>query len=301
MKLGMIGLGKMGFNLALNLLNHGHDLVVSDIHPQKGLELAERGALPASSLEEMVTKLEPPRIVWVMVPAGEIVAGVIDTLAGLLEAGDIIIDGGNSHYKESIVRAGKLRERGIYLFDAGTSGGTEGAEHGACIMVGGNAEVFTGIEPLFRDLAVERGYLYSGESGSGHFLKMIHNGIEYGMMQAIAEGFELLEKSSFDYNYENVAQLWSNGSVIRGWLMELAQNAFAKDPKLSGIRGVMHSSGEGKWTVQTALDLEASTPVIALSLLMRYRSLEDDTFHGKVVAALRNEFGGHAVVQGEQQ
>ncbi len=300
MKLGMIGLGKMGFNLALNLLNHGHDLVVSDINPQKGLELAERGALPASSLEEMVTKLEPPRIVWVMVPAGEIVAGVIDTLAGLLEAGDIIIDGGNSHYKESIVRAGKLLERGIYLFDAGTSGGTEGAEHGACIMVGGNAEVFTGIEPLFRDLAVERGYLYSGESGSGHFLKMIHNGIEYGMMQAIAEGFELLEKSSFDYNYENVAQLWSNGSVIRGWLMELAQNAFAKDPKLSGIRGVMHSSGEGKWTVQTALDLEASTPVIALSLLMRYRSLEDDTFHGKVVAALRNEFGGHAVVQGEQ-
>ncbi|MBW4084129.1 phosphogluconate dehydrogenase (NAD(+)-dependent, decarboxylating) [Paenibacillus sp. S150] len=297
MKLGLIGLGKMGFNLALNLLNHRHELVVSDISPQAGLQLAERGAFAASSLEEMVTNLEHPRIVWVMVPAGEIVSGVIDTLAGLLEPGDIIIDGGNSHYKESIARAEKLRGRGIYLFDAGTSGGTEGAEHGACLMIGGDSGVFAHVEPLFRDLAVERGYLYSGESGSGHFLKMIHNGIEYGMMQSIAEGFELLEKSGFDFNYEHVARLWSNGSVIRGWLMELAQNAFAKDPKLSGIRGVMQSSGEGKWTVQTALDLEASTPVIALSLLMRYRSLEDNTFHGKVVAALRNEFGGHAVVQ----
>lgn len=297
MKLGMIGLGKMGFNLALNLMNHGHELVVSDINPQMGLQLAERGALAASSLEEVVAKLEHPRIVWVMLPAGEIVGGVIESLSRLLDAGDIIIDGGNSHYKESVARAEKLRERGIYLFDAGTSGGTEGAEHGACLMVGGDPEVFKDIEPLFRDLAVERGYLYAGESGSGHFLKMIHNGIEYGMMQSIAEGFELLEKSPFDFNYEQVAGLWSNGSVIRGWLMELAQNAFAKDPKLSGIRGVMQSSGEGKWTVQTALDLEASTPVIALSLLMRYRSLEDDTFHGKVVAALRNEFGGHAVVQ----
>ncbi|MNN27960.1 6-phosphogluconate dehydrogenase, decarboxylating [compost metagenome] len=164
-------------------------------------------------------------------------------------------------------------------------------------MVGGNHEVFATIEPLFRDLTVDQGYLYAGESGSGHFLKMIHNGIEYGMMQSIAEGFELLEKSSFNFNYEDVARLWSNGSVIRSWLMELAQNAFAKDPQLAGIRGVMQSSGEGKWTVQTALDLQASTPVIALSLLMRYRSLEEDTFHGKVVAALRNEFGGHAVVQ----
>ncbi|MGN7764300.1 phosphogluconate dehydrogenase (NAD(+)-dependent, decarboxylating) [Paenibacillus sp. 22594] len=299
MKLGMIGLGKMGFNLALNLMNHGHELVVSDINPQMGLQLAERGALAASSLEEVVAKLEHPRIVWVMLPAGEIVGGVIESLSRLLDAGDIIIDGGNSHYKESVARAEKLRERGIYLFDAGTSGGTEGAEHGACLMIGGDPEVFKDIEPLFRDLAVERGYLYAGERGSGHFLKMIHNGIEYGMMQSIAEGFELLEKSPFDFNYEQVARLWSNGSVIRGWLMELAQNAFAKDPKLSGIRGVMQSSGEGKWTVQTALDLEASTPVIALSLLMRYRSLEDDTFHGKVVAALRNEFGGHAVVQGE--
>lgn len=166
-------------------------------------------------------------------------------------------------------------------------------------MIGGNREVFSRIEPLFKDMAVENGYLYAGESGSGHFLKMVHNGIEYGMMQSIAEGFEVLEKSAFDYNYEDVARVWSNGSVIRSWLMELTQNAFSKDPKLEGIKGVMHSSGEGKWTVETALEVQASAPVIALSLFMRYRSLDQDTFHGKVVAALRNEFGGHAVEKSE--
>ncbi|KGE19857.1 phosphogluconate dehydrogenase (NAD(+)-dependent, decarboxylating) [Paenibacillus wynnii] len=296
MKLGMIGLGKMGFNLVLNLLSHGHQIVVSDLNLERGEQLAQQGAFPASSVEDLVAKLERPRMVWVMVPAGPVVEGVIDTLAGLLDEGDIIIEGGNSHYKESIARAERLEPLGIHFFDAGTSGGTEGAEFGACFMIGGNREIFTTIEPLFRDLAVDQGYLYAGTNGSGHFLKMIHNGIEYGMMQSIAEGFELLEKSSFDFNYEDVARVWSNGSVIRGWLMELAQSAFSKDPKLSGIKGVMQSSGEGKWTVQTALDLEASTPVIALSLLMRYRSLEENTFHGKVVAALRNEFGGHAVV-----
>ncbi|MCL6603952.1 MAG: decarboxylating 6-phosphogluconate dehydrogenase [Paenibacillus sp.] len=296
MKLGMIGLGKMGYNLVLNLLSHEHQVVVSDINSERGEQLALHGAITASSVEDLVAKLERPRIVWVMVPAGPVVEGVIDTLAGLLDEGDIIIEGGNSHYKESIARGERLQALGIHFFDAGTSGGTEGAEHGACFMIGGNREVFTRIEPLFQDLAVGQGYLYAGNNGSGHFLKMIHNGIEYGMMQSIAEGFELLEKSSFDFNYEDVARVWSNGSVIRGWLMELTQSAFSKDPKLSGIKGVMQSSGEGKWTVQTALDLEASTPVIALSLLMRYRSLEENTFHGKVVAALRNEFGGHAVV-----
>jgi 6-phosphogluconate dehydrogenase len=298
-KLGMIGLGKMGYNLVLNLIEHGHEIVVSDINPEKGVQLEKHGATAASTIEGLVAKLEKPRVVWIMVPAGTVVEGVIDTLTGLMDKGDIIIDGGNSHYKESITRAEKLSACGIHFFDAGTSGGTEGAEHGACFMIGGNPEMFTLIEPLFKDLAVNKGYVYAGDSGSGHFLKMIHNGIEYGMMQSIAEGFELLDKSSFDFNYEAIASVWSNGSVIRGWLMELAQNAFAKDPKLSGIRGVMQSSGEGKWTVQTALDLEASTPVIALSLLMRYRSLEENTFHGKVVAALRNEFGGHAVVKEE--
>jgi 6-phosphogluconate dehydrogenase len=297
MKLGMIGLGKMGYNLVMNLLDHGHEIIVSDINPEKGAQLAQYGATVASTIEDLVAKLEQPRVIWIMVPAGPVVEGLIDTLSRLLDKGDIIIDGGNSHYKESITRAEKLSERGIHFFDAGTSGGTEGAAHGACFMIGGNPEIFPLIEPLFKDLAVDQGYLYARESGSGHFLKMIHNGIEYGMMQSIAEGFELLEKSHFDFNYEAVASVWSNGSVIRGWLMELAQNAFTKDPKLSSIRGVMQSSGEGKWAIQTALDLEASTPVIALSLLMRYRSLEENTFHGKVVAALRNEFGGHAVVK----
>ncbi|ULO07443.1 decarboxylating 6-phosphogluconate dehydrogenase [Paenibacillus sp. 19GGS1-52] len=296
MKLGMIGLGKMGYNLVLNLLGHGHEIMVSDINPERGAELAKHGATSAATIEELVAGLQRPRIVWIMVPAGPVVEGVINTLASLLDEGDIIIEGGNSHYKESIARGERLGTLGIHFFDAGTSGGTEGAEHGACFMIGGNREIFTEIEPLFRDLAVDQGYLYAGNNGSGHFLKMIHNGIEYGMMQSIAEGFELLEKSSFDFNYEDVARVWSSGSVIRGWLMELTQNAFSKDPKLSGIKGVMQSSGEGKWTVETALELEASTPIIALSLLMRYRSMEENTFHGKVVAALRNEFGGHATV-----
>ncbi|MBO7744220.1 decarboxylating 6-phosphogluconate dehydrogenase [Paenibacillus sp. MWE-103] len=299
MKLGMIGLGKMGFNLAQNLLRNGHEVVVQDVNPEPGKLLASEGGIFAETIADAVSKLQAPRIVWVMVPAGKIVDQVLDALAPLLGEGDIVIDGGNSHYKDSIARGERLGERGIFFFDAGTSGGTEGAALGGCFMIGGDREAFATIEPLFQAMAVDKGYLYAGKNGSGHFLKMIHNGIEYGMMQAIAEGFELLSKSDFDYDYEDVARVWSNGSVIRGWLMELAENAFSKDPKLEGIRGVMQSSGEGKWTVETALDLEASTPVIALSLLMRYRSLEADTFHGKVVAALRNEFGGHAVVPSE--
>lgn len=222
---------------------------------------------------------------------------MIDILIPFLSQGDIVIDGGNSHYKQSIVRGEKLSTHGIHFLDVGTSGGTAGTAQGGCFMIGGNKQAFAILEPLFQDIAVNQGYLFTGGSGSGHFLKMIHNGIEYGMMQAIAEGFELLEKSDFDYDYEEVARVWSNGSVIRSWLMELTQNAFSKDPKLEGISGVMRSSGEGKWTVETALEIQASAPVIAMSLFMRYRSLESDTFHGKIVAALRNEFGGHEIVQ----
>ncbi|MBN2907933.1 decarboxylating 6-phosphogluconate dehydrogenase [Polycladomyces sp. WAk] len=296
MKFGMIGLGKMGMNLVLNALDHGHEVVVHDVNPEPVQTLAEKGAIPADSIETLARKLSRPRIVWLMVPAGDIVDQVLESVVPVLEEGDIVIDGGNSHYRDSIVRAERLGDRGIRFFDVGTSGGMEGARHGACFMIGGDKETFgQHLEPLFRDLAVENGYLYAGRTGSGHFLKMVHNGIEYGMMQAIAEGFEILDKSQFDFDYEEVARVWSNGSVIRGWLMELTRNAFAKDPRLEGIRGVMHSSGEGLWTVQTALDVQASAPVIAMSLFMRYRSLEDDTFHGKVVAALRNEFGGHAV------
>ncbi|KKO54357.1 phosphogluconate dehydrogenase (NAD(+)-dependent, decarboxylating) [Paenibacillus sp. DMB20] len=299
MRIGLIGLGKMGFNLTLNLVGHHHEVVAYDVNNELVQKSADHGAVPAASMEELIAKLPAPRIVWLMVPAGSITQSVIHSIAPLLAPGDILIDGGNSHYKESISHAMELAEHGIHFFDAGTSGGMEGAHNGGCFMIGGNREIFPVIEPLFKDMAVENGYLYAGNHGSGHFLKMVHNGIEYGMMQAIAEGFEILEKSEFDYNYEDVARVWSNGSVIRSWLMELTQNAFSKDPKLDGIKGVMKSSGEGKWTVETALDLQASAPVIAMSLFMRYRSLENDTFHGKVVAALRNEFGGHAVEKSE--
>lgn len=295
MKLGMIGLGKMGFNLVRNLLQHSHEVVAFDRSEEAVQLAAGEGAIPATSLEKMVADLDTPRLIWVMVPAGDALESVVDTLLPLLAPGDMLIDGGNSHYKHSMLLSEKAASFGVHFFDVGTSGGVEGANHGGCFMIGGDREKFRAIEPLFKDIAVEHGYLYAGHSGSGHFLKMVHNGIEYGMMQAIAEGFEVLEKSPFEFNYEDVARVWSNGSVIRGWLMELTQSAFSKDPRLEGIRGVMQSSGEGKWTVETALDLQASAPIIAMSLFMRYRSLETDTFHGKVVAALRNEFGGHAV------
>jgi 6-phosphogluconate dehydrogenase len=229
-----------------------------------------------------------------MVPHG-VVDNVLDQVSALLEKGDIVIEAGNSHYKESIARYEKMKALGISYMDVGTSGGMEGARNGACYMIGGDAETWAIVEPLFKDTSVENGYLYAGKSGSGHFLKMVHNGIEYGMMAAIGEGFEVLEKSDFDFDYEKVARVWNNGSVIRSWLMELTERAFSKDAKLDEIKGIMHSSGEGKWTVETAFDLQTATPVIAMSLLMRYRSLENDTFTGKVVAALRNEFGGHAV------
>ncbi|OYD08123.1 phosphogluconate dehydrogenase (NAD(+)-dependent, decarboxylating) [Paludifilum halophilum] len=299
MKLGMIGLGKMGSNLVLNLLDHGHEVVACDISPEAVEKMKKAGASPANTVEELVQSLEQPRIIWLMVPAGKVTDQVVDQLGGLLDSGDIVVDGGNSYYEDSMARAEKMKTRGVHFIDVGTSGGTSGAREGACFMIGGNREAFAEIEPLFQDMAVTHGYYYAGKSGSGHFLKMVHNGIEYGMMQAIAEGFEVLEKSDFDFDYEKTARVWSHGSVIRSWLMELTESAFANNPRLEGIRGVMQSSGEGLWTTQTALDLKAVAPVITLSLIMRYRSLEDDTFHGKVVAALRNEFGGHRIVKEE--
>ncbi|MDQ0482123.1 phosphogluconate dehydrogenase (NAD(+)-dependent, decarboxylating) [Guptibacillus hwajinpoensis] len=294
MNVGLIGLGKMGYNLALNLRDHYHNVVVHDANDEQLQKMKNEGFSGKSSLKEVVDALETPRILWMMVPAGEVTEGVTNELSELLESGDIVIDGGNSHYNDSKRRATKFSERSISFFDVGTSGGKSGARNGACTMIGGNANTFETIEPLFKDICVENGYLYAGPSGSGHFLKMVHNGVEYGMMQSIAEGFDLLSKSEYDFDYEKVARVWNNGSVIRSWLMELTELAFSKDANLDEIRGVMNSSGEGKWTVETALDLQTATPVIALALMMRYRSLEDDTFTGKVVAALRNEFGGHA-------
>ncbi|MCA1010805.1 phosphogluconate dehydrogenase (NAD(+)-dependent, decarboxylating) [Halobacillus halophilus] len=297
MKIGLIGLGKMGYNLGLNLMDHGHEVVANDVNADQIKEIANAGAVPAHSLKEVVENLEAPRTVWVMVPAGEITQSVLDELSDLLEAGDRVIDGGNSNYKDSLRRAEQFKEKDMFFFDVGTSGGTEGARHGGCFMIGGDEEQFKEIEPIFADTSVENGYHYAGRAASGHFLKMVHNGIEYGMMQSIAEGYEILEKSPFDYDYEAVSKVWNNGSVIRSWLIELMESAFSKDAKLEDIRGVMNSSGEGKWTLETAIEYEMAAPVIAMSLMTRYRSQEEDTFSGKVVAALRNEFGGHAVVK----
>lgn len=293
MEIGLIGLGKMGLNLALNLADHGHKVVGYD----NFATFEEDSFKRASSIEELVKSLEAPRTIWLMVPAGDITETVIGELLPLLDKGDTLIDGGNSNYKDTVRRAAMLQEQGLYYFDCGTSGGTEGARHGICSMIGGDEEKFKDIEQVFKDISVENGYLYTGKAGSGHFLKMIHNGIEYGMMQAIAEGFDILSKSQFDYDYEEVAGVWNNGSIISSYLMGLTQNAFSKDAKLDGIKGVMNSSGEGQWTVETALELKVPAPVITMSLMMRHRSQEDDTFTGKVVAALRNEFGGHAVVK----
>lgn len=299
MDVGLVGLGKMGWHLGLNMLDHNHRVTAFDTNAETARQMEQNGALAAASLPELVDHLPTPRIIWLMVPAGEVTDQVINELAPLLAEEDIVIDGGNSHYKATLKHYEQLSAQHIHFFDAGTSGGVSGARQGACFMIGGEPEIFPQIEPLIGDLALADGYYFSGQPGGGHFLKMIHNGIEYGMMQAIGEGFDLLEKSPFDYDYEKVANVWNHGSVIRGWLMELAEQSFSADPQLEKIRGVMHSSGEGKWTVESALDFETAAPVIALSLMMRYRSQEADTFNGKVVAALRHGFGGHDVEQNE--
>ncbi|OAB38244.1 6-phosphogluconate dehydrogenase [Paenibacillus macquariensis subsp. defensor] len=294
MKVGLIGLGKMGMNLGQNLIDHGHDVVAFDLNAQAVEEMKTYGAQSTTTMQELVQSMETPRIVWIMVPH-HVVDSVISEISPIMSKGDIIIEAGNSHYKESIRRHDELKEMGISFMDVGTSGGMEGARNGACYMIGGDPEAWTIVEPIFQDTSVENGYLYAGKAGSGHYLKMVHNGIEYGMMASIGEGFEVLEKSDFEFDYEKVARVWNNGSVIRSWLIELMEHAFSKDSKLEDIKGVMNSSGEGRWTVEEAFDLQTATPVIAMSLLMRYRSQENDTFTGKVVAALRNEFGGHAV------
>ncbi|MGL2999582.1 phosphogluconate dehydrogenase (NAD(+)-dependent, decarboxylating) [Flavobacterium sp. RSSB_23] len=299
MQIGIIGLGKMGFNLALNLKRNQYQVVAQDVNTDFVAKIGKEGIETAYTVEELCQKLSNRKVIWLMVPAGEIVDSVINDLIPYLSANDIIIDGGNSNFNDSKRRYSKLKTLGMNFLDCGTSGGTSGALHGACTMIGGDPEVFDYVAKVFKDISVENGSLYTGAAGSGHFTKMVHNGIEYGMMQSIAEGFEVFEHSEFDIDFQKTAKLFNHGSVVRSWLMELTENAFAKDPKLDGIKGIMHSSGEGKWTLETALDLGVPTPVIALSIMMRYRSQMSDTFSGKVVAALRNEFGGHAVEKNE--
>lgn len=299
MQIGIIGLGKMGFNLALNLNRNQYEVIAHDVNTIFIKNIANEGIKTAATVEALCQQLQNRKVIWLMVPAGEIVDEVIDSLLPFLNKNDIIIDGGNSNYKDSKRRYTQLKELGFDFLDCGTSGGTSGALNGACTMIGGDADVFEYVANVFEAISVPNGWLYTGEAGSGHFTKMVHNGIEYGMMQSIAEGFEVFEHSEYDINFERTAKLFNHGSVVRSWLMELTESAFSKDPKLDSIKGIMHSSGEGKWTLETALDLGVPTPVIALSIMMRYRSQMQDTFSGKVVAALRNEFGGHAVEKNE--
>ena len=301
MKLAMIGLGRMGMNMAKRLLKGGHQVIAYNRTPEKTKQLVKDGAIGAYSLKEVVEQLQPPRIAWIMLPAGQAVDDHINQLKDLLEPGDIVIDGGNTYYKDDIRRAKLLEEKGIRFMDAGVSGGIWGLQIGYCLMIGGEQDTFKQLEPIFKALAPEEGYLYCGATGAGHFVKMVHNGIEYGMMQAYGEGFEILEASEYaeSLNYADVAHLWNQGSVVRSWLLELAEEAFRKDEKLSDIKGYVEDSGEGRWTIQQALETGVPAQVITLSLLRRFRSRQEDPFTDRVVAALRREFGGHAVVSAE--
>ena len=295
MQIGLVGLGKMGFNLALNFKSKGFDVVAFDVNKSATERISKQGITTAPALSDMALALNGRKIIWLMVPAGHVVDVVLNNLKNYLNADDIIIDGGNSHFKDTIARARDLEKMGVHLLDCGTSGGVNGALHGVCTMIGGKREIFQVCESLFKAISVPEGYLYCGKTGSGHFTKMIHNGIEYGMMQAIAEGFDVLHRYDSELDVAAVAKVWNHGSVVRSWLMELTQTALEKDKNLESIKGIMHSSGEGKWTVETALEMGVPTPVITMSLLMRYRSQTEDTFAGKIVASLRNEFGGHEV------
>ncbi|MBW2029258.1 MAG: decarboxylating 6-phosphogluconate dehydrogenase [Deltaproteobacteria bacterium] len=298
MQVAMIGLGRMGMNMARRLLRGGHEVVAYNRTSAKTEEIISEGAVGAFTLPEVVEKLSVPRAVWLMLPAGPTVDEYIRNFKDLLSPGDIVVEGGNTYYKDDLERANYLGEKNIHFVDAGVSGGIWGLEVGYCLMIGGEREVFNHLEPLFKTLAPEEGYLYCGPVGAGHFVKMIHNGIEYGMMQAYAEGFDLLEASPYGegLDYGDLAHLWNRGSVIRSWLLELAEAAFRKDGRLSEIRGYVEDSGEGRWMVREALERSVPMPVIALSLMQRFRSRREDTFADKVLAALRKEFGGHAVV-----
>ncbi len=295
MQIGLIGLGKMGYNLALNMTRNGHSVVAFDASKAAMEKIQSEGVQTVSSLNELPQALSGRRVIWIMVPAGQVVDVIINNLKNYLKADDILIDGGNSFYKESISRAKELEKMGVHLLDCGTSGGVNSALNGVCTMIGGWKEAFEYCTPLFKSICVEQGFLYCGKSGSGHFVKMVTVGIEYSMMQSIGEGLELMKEHNPNLDLAAITNVLNHGSVVRSWLLELTQHALEEDKNLESIKGVMHSSGEGKWTVETALEMGVPMPVTTLSLLMRYRSQQDDTFSGKVVAALRNEFGGHAV------
>lgn len=298
MEIGIVGLGKMGGNMAERLTRFGHTVVGSDPNPEKQQRLAGFGAQAVGSMKDLVKKLEQtPKVIWIMVPAGAITESALQEAASLLSPGDILIDGGNSRFTDSMRRAQELKAKGILFMDAGTSGGVWGLENGYCLMVGGEKETYNAVEPLLKALAPSGGLLHVGSAGSGHYTKMVHNGIEYAMMQSYAEGFEILKAGPFgsEVDLEKVCHLWQNGSVVRSWLLGLAANAFGSDPNLDQITGYVEDSGEGRWTVMESIEHAVPAPVIALSLYLRFRSRQADSFSMKVLAALRNQFGGHAV------
>ena len=295
MRIAMVGLGKMGLNMTRRLLRGGHEVVAFARSPAAIEEASREGAIPAATLAEAVAKLSAPRVVWLMVPAGAPVDENVEALAGLLAEGDVVVDGGNSMYKDAPRRAERLGRRGIRFLDAGTSGGIWGLSEGYCLMVGGDEAAFRLLTPVLATLAPPDGFAYMGPHGAGHFVKMVHNGVEYGMMQSYAEGFELLSTSPFPLDLPAIASLWNRGSVVRSWLLELAGRALSRDPSLSGLSPYVEDSGEGRWTVERSIEAGVPLPVIGLSLYMRFLSRQENSFAMRMLAALRNEFGGHAV------
>lgn len=296
MDIGFVGLGRMGGNMVRRLLERGdHRVVAFDPNPAAVQEVVGAGATGADSLNSLVAALQPPRAIWMMVPAGPPVDETLRNLAGLCTRGDLFVDGGNSFYKDSVRRAEEMAARGYEMMDVGTSGGIWGREVGYCMMVGGSLKSFLRVEPALRTLAPEGGYAHVGPNGAGHFSKMVHNGIEYGLMQAYAEGFAILQGSQFQYDMHALASLWNQGSVIRSWLLELAEDAFSKDPKLEQVSGYVEDTGEGRWTVEAAIEEAIPAPVIAEALFDRFRSRQAESFGDKVLAVLRKEFGGHAI------
>jgi 6-phosphogluconate dehydrogenase len=295
MELGFIGLGRMGMNMVVRLVRGGHRVVVYNRSPEKVREAEGQGAVGTTSIADLAARLERPRAIWVMVPAGATTQQMIDTVVPHLDKGDLVIDGGNSNFHDDARRAEALKPLGVHYVDVGTSGGIWGLEVGYCLMVGGDQAAFRHLEPLFRTLAPERGYGHMGAHGAGHYVKMVHNGIEYGMMQAIAEGFALMHKSPYGLDLPRIADLWMQGSVVRSWLVELAGRALTEDPALRKIRGWVEDSGEGRWTVQDAIDQSVPAWTITAALFTRFRSREEDSFADRMLAALRNQFGGHAV------
>ncbi len=295
MEIGFVGLGKMGLNMGIRLLRDGHRVVAYDRDAEAVKKAEETGAIGVLSLEEMVGKLSPPRVIWTMVPSGATTEETIRKIAALATKGDTIIDGGNTRFQDDVLLAYELEKQGLHYIDVGTSGGIFGLESGYCLMIGGNAEIIKQCEPIFRSLAAKDGWARVGGHGAGHYAKMIHNGIEYSMMQGYAEGFELMSKSPYQFDLANIATLWMHGSVIRSWLLELAQISLSKGPNLSQLQGYVEDSGEGRWMVLDAIEKNVPVPALTAALFTRFRSRQEAPFSEKMLAALRNAFGGHAV------